>query len=132
MSLRNIQHSQDLRYNHGHTPRKARTVTYSDQFQPTHFYRKQIYIPSKNEKQSEWVGKYFLPIGSTNNCIPSCMVISEHDVRRHAGMYSYRVLYADVSNGQIHIQSKAAMEGRPGQLNLIMDTNNKILKVEYW
>ena len=133
MSIRNIAHSQDLKYDHGHNPRKLRSVAYSNQFEPTHFYKKQTYIPHKESKETSWVGKYFIPIGTTNNYVPQCHAVSEYEVMRKAGMYAYRILYAiEGSDGKVHIQSKAAMEGRPGQMNITLNTNNKILDVEYW
>ena len=67
----------------------------------------------------------------------------EYDVQRRAGMYSYRILYAvknDKKNGfnptdrdpDWVIKSKPSIEGRPGDMKVILDTNNIILSVQYW
>lgn len=129
-------------------PRKWRTIYHSQSVQPSRLYSREIYKPTKVQKESEWIGKYFIPDGSVPRRPEANNYITEYDIMKHAGMYSYRVLYAvkattkdsvsfpsgnDSMNGSGWIlRSKASIESRPGQLNLILSTQNLILDVQYF
>jgi len=128
MSIRSHIRSQELRYDHEHSPRKQRMFAAGGQFQPSRLYNNQLYKPTKPEPEAEWIGKFFIPEGSIPANPEKDNYVREYDVMKRAGKYSYRVLYAH--NGQL--KSKAAIERRPGQMNLIINTNNRILSVEYY
>jgi hypothetical protein len=129
-NLGDITRNGDLAWNYAMTPRKWRTIYSSNQFQPSSLYKKQMYRPSSNSKQHEWIGKYYIQadqIPTTND------YVTEYEVMKSAGMYNYRILYAvKDENNNYKIKSKPAIEGRPGQMNLIMNTDNKIIDVQYW
>ena len=131
-------HSGVLGWDAAVTPRKWRTIYASNNFQPTWLYRKQSYTP-----ESEWIGKYFIPIDSKPQYPDNGNYITEYDVQRKSGMYSYRVLYAVKNNKENGyypksgdpkwvIKSKPSVEGRPGQMNIILSTDNRVLSVENW
>lgn len=133
-------HAATLGWDAAMTPRKWRTVYASNNFQPTWLYKQQRYDPPELQ---EWVGKYFIPVDSYPQNPAKNNYIMEYDVQRKAGMYSYRILYA-VKNTKKNgfnpragdpawvIKSKPSVEGRPGQMNLILDPNNIILSVQNW
>jgi len=124
------------------TPRKWRTIYAANVFNPTILYHRQNYEPPN---LSSWIGKYYISDNSLDfvGKRPGTY-INEHDIMRQAGMTSYRILYAvpyDLAHGynprpgetaKYVVKSKPAIEGRPGQLNLILDTDNKILSVQYF
>jgi hypothetical protein len=131
-------HSGSLGWDAAMTPRKWRTIYASNAFQPTWLYRKQVYEPG-----SEWIGKYFIPVDSQPTYPDKQNYVMEYDIMRKSGMYNYRILYAaenTTKNGfnprpgdpKWVIKSKPSIEGRPGQMNIILDTNNIILAVQYW
>lgn len=139
-------HPTTLGWDAAMTPRKWRTIYASNQFQPTSLYnstRTSITSLGSNVMQ-EWIGKYFIPVDSSPQDPSKDNYVMEYDVMRKSGMYSYRILYAvryTTKNGYhptgqtkdtYVIKSKPAIEGRPGQMNLILDTNNLILDVQYW
>jgi hypothetical protein len=137
--LYSTTHSTKLGWDASMTPRKWRTIYASNAFQPSWLYRKQKYVaPNQN-----WIGKYFIPVDSTPAFPDKNNYVMEYDIMRQAGMYIYRILYAvknDIQNGfypraddsEYVIKSKPSIEGRPGQMNIILDTNNIILDVQYW
>lgn len=114
------------------SPRKWRTFPHADNFQPSWLYRQQMYRPSKPD--SNWIGKYFIPDGSIPARPHVDNYVLEYDVMRKSGMYNYRILYAvkAVDETGWVIRSKAAIEGRPGQMNIILTPQNLILDVQYW
>lgn len=128
--LRRQFHSQELRYDHEYTPRKQRQFAPGGQFQPTWLYRKQIYRPQG--PKNPWIGKFFIPTGSVPANPEKTNYVREYDVMKKTGRYSYRILYAVVSGDKYTIKSKPSVEGRPNQLNLILNTDNRILDVQYY
>lgn len=140
MSIRRHLFSQEIRYQHPWSPRKSRTYAPGGQFQPTWLYHKQIYRPygatnipnAKDGDEASWIGKIFIPEGSIPSNPSKNNYIREYDVMKKAGTYSYRILYAVQKNGEWVIKSKASVEGRPGQMNLIMSPKNEIIDIQYW
>lgn len=136
-------HNNKLGWGAAMTPRKWRTIYNSNAFQPTVLYNRHEYSPPNTNEMHEWIGKTFVPVDTVNMLRPADTLL-EYDVMRKAGMYTYRILYAvpyDKAHGyypkpgenkKYIVKSKASVEGRPGQLNLILDTSNKILDVQYW
>lgn len=131
-------HPTSLGWDAAMTPRKWRTVYASNAFQPTWLYSTRSYTPP-----NPWIGKYFIPAGSNPAFPNKDNFVMEYDIMRRAGMYTYRILYAVKNNkkngfnpesgeAKYIIKSKPSVEGRPGQMNLILDTNNVILDVQYW
>ncbi len=133
-------HSSALGWDQAMTPRKWRTIYASNEFQPTWLYRQQKYEPPELQ---DWIGKYFIPVDSYPQDPSKNNYVMEYDVQKKAGMYSYRILYA-VKNTKANgfnprpgdaawvIKSKPSVEGRPGQLNVILDPNNIILALQHW
>lgn len=129
----NITQDGDLAWKYAMTPRKWRTIFHTNQFQPTSLYTKQIYRPTTAQPQHAWIGLYYIPSDSIPKNPSKLNYVTEYDVMKSSGMYSYRILYAvKDANGSWYIKSKPSVEGRPGQLNLILSTDNKILNVQYW
>jgi hypothetical protein len=133
-------HAGFLGWDQSITPRKWRTIYASNAFQPTWLYRQQQYnVPALQD----WIGKYFIPVDSYPQDPSKNNYVMEYDFQKKAGMYSYRILYA-VKNTKANgfnqrpgaadwvIKSKPSIEGRPGQLNVILDPKNVILALQYW
>jgi hypothetical protein len=132
-------HTTALGWDAAMTPRKWRTIYATNAFQPTWLYQKQSYrAPNK-----EWIGKYFIPVDAYPEDPTKSNYVMEYDIMRKAGMYAYRILYA-VENTEKNgfnprpgdpswvIKSKPSVEGRPGQMNIILSPKNIILDVQFW
>ena len=122
--LRRHVYSQELRYEHEHSPRKWRSFQPGGQFKPTTLYRRQEYRPPA--KEHNWIGKTFIPAGSFTS---GANTIHEREIMRAARMYSYRIIYANPDGSY---KSKIRVESRPEQLNIVLDFNNTIIDVIYF
>lgn len=118
--LRRSYNSQEPRYSHEHTPRKWRHVNRSNAFML--FNKKPV------NTYPEWIGKTFQPNGEIYN-LP---VVTEYEVERVAGSYNYRIIYCVKIKDIWYMKSKPTIQSRPGQLNLMLDVNNKIINVQYF
>ncbi len=104
------------------TIRKSGRHYANNNYQQSRLYESTRFRPATN-----WIGKYFIPIGSFPYDPHTMNYIHEYDVMKKAGSYAYRILYI---NGEK--KSKPSIEYRPAQLNIILNPDNVILDVVYF
>ncbi len=86
-----------------------------------------LYNDTRYRPLTDWIGKYFIPIGSFPRDPHMLNYISEYEVMKKTGSYAYRIAYVNGSK-----KSKPSIEYRPAQLNLILNPDNLILDVLYF
>ncbi len=146
--LRRPVFSQETEYQHRHTPRKWRTFYNTNLFQPSIFRYSQIYRPQSGHDH-DWIGKYLVPyrsspyrstVAACRQNISACQLVSEYEIMRANGMYSYRIIFVVpvvvMERGQKRVKyimrSKPAIEARPGQLNIFCEPNMRIVDIQYF
>ncbi len=86
-----------------------------------------LYNKSVSRPQTDWIGKYFIPIGSFPRDPYYHNYVSENEVIKKTGRYAYRIIYTNGIG-----MSKPSIEYRPAQLNIILSPDNVILDAAYF
>lgn len=85
---------------------------------------------SRNKNHDDWIGKVLVFQGDKIPDIPQKYLLFEKDIMREVGRYIYRVGYIDQpgeSTGTIFTEPY-----RPGQLNILLNYNNRIVSAQYF
>ena len=127
---------------HEHTPNKRRSVMTDHAFQPTNLYRsveKSADSSSLNSTQQAWIGKYFVPEGFEPEFPNKHNYVLEHDIARATnGIFHILFIgrpdapkYMSLSTG-IDAVSKPNADYHPNRVNIFVDTNDIIQRIEYF
>lgn len=134
MATRRHMLSADLAgYSHRSTPRKQRTFNYTDVFffQDGGLWNKsRHYRPQPQSPQLQWIGKYFIPMGSQPFHPDKANYVLEHEIAKYAQPFIYQVLWTDAEG---RLRSQPEDRWRPGRLNVYVNAQTGIIQdVEYF
>jgi hypothetical protein len=134
--LRRPLFSQEVEYSHQTSPRKWSTVGRTTQLQPSIFRHHEMYKPHRDDfSGKKWIGKYLIPYQSMH-CNKQCdrEYISELEIMRSTGMFSYRLIFVTRTNkpNVYIIKSKPTIETSPGRLNLFITPQLLIVDAQYF
>jgi hypothetical protein len=120
-------------YSHRFTPRKQRTYEYTTQFffQDGGIWNKnRYYRPAGKSPELQWIGKYFIPMGSQPARPEKDNYAMEYDIAQWANPNIYQVIYVD-DDGNFRSQPEASW--RPGRLNIMVNVNTDLITdVQYF
>jgi hypothetical protein len=135
--LRRPLFSQETEYSHQSSPRKWRTIARPTTFHQSIMRPQRIYTPPSSGTEYSWIGKFLIPYQSFNFDINPQKCVSEYEIMKKCGMYSYRIIFViPVKNKDNKIsylmKSKPTIEYRPGQLNVYVTPDMLIVGVQYF
>jgi hypothetical protein len=129
---------------HDHTPNKMRSVMTDHAFQPTNLYRSMERAAESGASQlspvqQSWIGKYFIPMGYEPANPQKNNYVYEKEIAYNVKPWIFRVLYIGQPNALkfmsqstgIDTVSKPNADYHPGRLNIFVDVNDVIQKIEF-
>ena len=92
-----------------------------------------------DDQQRSWIGKYFIAEGKYPGNPAMQNYVMEFEIARYARPYTFRVLFTGPPNTpqymsrstEIMTKSKPHHDFRPGQLNILVNTQGVIVDVIY-
>lgn len=129
---------------HEWTPQKGRSVMSTNAFHPTNLYRKNLRPESGADKldyvQLSWIGKYLIPDGAMPKYPERDNYVLEKEITKYAYPWHYQILFIGrpdapkymATGTNIDVVSKPDVLYKPSRMNIFVDTNDKIKKIEYF